>query len=79
MPRRSDVGSNQALISPEVPTPPLVLLSAEDLFTKFMKLFMETTQAWDQEQLKLRERPLKPKILELHSEKSHMDSYHFCQ
>ena len=42
-PRRSDAGSNKAPTPPEAPTPPLVPPSAEDLFTKFIKVFMETT------------------------------------
>ena len=44
-----NAGSNEAptkaLISPEAPSPLLVLPSTEDLFTKFMKVFMETMQA----------------------------------
>ena len=47
--RRSNAGSNEILT--EAPTPPeasipsLVPPTSEDLFTKFMKVFMETTQA----------------------------------
>ena len=58
-------------------TPPLVPPTSEDLFTKFMKVFMETTKARDQ--LERRERPLKARTLETYSEKSYIDCYHFCQ
>ena len=78
--RRSNTGSDEVPIEaptpPEVSTPPPTPTS-EDLFTKFMKVFMETTQA--REQLEPRERPLKVKTPETYSEKSHMDCYHFCQ
>ena len=40
---RSDAGSNETPTPPEVSTPPLVPPPAKDLFTKFMKVFMETT------------------------------------
>ena len=47
--RRSNVESNEAPtkapIPPKAPTPPLVPLSAKDLFTKFIKVFIKTTQA----------------------------------
>ena len=42
---RTDAGSDETSIPLEAPTPPFVLPSAKDLFTKFMKVFMETTQA----------------------------------
>ena len=38
---------------------------------------METTQAWDQ--LELRERPLKARTPETNTGKFHMDCYYFCQ
>ena len=41
--RRSNAGSDEASIPPEASTPPLVPPTSEDLFTKFMKMFMETT------------------------------------
>ena len=45
--RRSNAGSNEAFtevfIPPEAPTPPFVPLTSEDFFTKYMKVFMETT------------------------------------
>ena len=41
---RSDVGSDKAPTPLETSTPPLVP-PTEDLFTKFMKAFVESTQA----------------------------------
>ena len=77
---RFNAGSNEAPTKaptpPEAPIPPLVPSSTEDLFTKFMKVFMETTQA--QAQAEPRERPLKARSPETYSGKSHMDCYHFC-
>ena len=79
--RRSNAGSDEAPTEaptpPEASTPPLVPPTSEDLFTKFMKVFMETTQARDQ--LEPRKRPLKARTPETYSGKSHMDCYHFCQ
>ena len=75
--RRSNASSNEAPIPPKAPTPPLVLPPSEDLFTKFMKVFMETTQA--QDQLEPRGRLVKARTPETYSRKSHMDCYHFCQ
>ena len=51
--KRSNVESNKAIIPFEASTLPFVLLLAKDLFTKFMKVFIEMTQtqARDQEQL----------------------------
>ena len=50
--KRSNAGSDEVptevSIPPKASTPPLILSISEDLFTKFMKMFMETTQAWDQ-------------------------------
>ena len=73
----SDEASTEAPTPPEASTPPLIPPTSEDFFTKFMKVFMETTQAW--EQLEPRECPLKARTLETYSEKSYMDCYHFCQ
>ena len=75
--RGSNAGSNEALIPPEAPTPPLVPPTSEDLFTKFMKVFIETTQPWDQSAS--RKRSLKARTLETYSRKSHVDCYHFCK
>ena len=41
--RRSNAGSDEAPIFPKAPTPTLVPPTFEDLFTIFMKMFMETT------------------------------------
>ena len=47
--KRSNAGSNKAptktLSLLETSTLPLILPTSEDLFTKFMKVFMEITQA----------------------------------
>ena len=75
--RGFNVGSNEALTSPEAFTPPLVLPISENFFTKFIKVFIETTQA--RNQLEPWERLLKARTPEIYSEKSHMDCYHFCQ
>ena len=79
--RRSNAGSDEALTEaltpPEASTLPLVPPTFEDLFTKFMKVFMETTQA--REQLEPWECPFKARTPKTYSEKSHMDCYHFCQ
>ena len=81
--KRSNVGSNKALtkayISFKAPFPPFVPPFAKDLFTKFMKVLMETTQARHQEQLEPQEHLLKAKTLETYFRKSHIDCYHFCQ
>ena len=58
-------------------TLPLVPSSSEDLFNKFIKVFMETTQA--QALAKPQKRPLKTRSPESYSGKSHIDCYHFCQ
>ena len=75
---RSDTGSNKAFIPPKAPTLFLILLT-ENFFTKFMKAFVKSTQAWDREQAEPQEQLLKIKSLETYSKKSHMDCYHFCQ
>ena len=74
---KSDKAFTEAPIPPEASTPPFVPPISEVLFTKFMKVFMETTQARNQS--KPRQRPLKAKTLETYFGKSHMDCYHFCQ
>ena len=75
--RRSKARSNVTSIPPEASTLPFIFSTSKDLFTKFMKMFKETTQA--QDQLKPRKRPLKARISETYSRKSHIDCYHFCQ
>ena len=46
--KRSNAGSNEASTEAPTPleasTPPLVPPTSEDLFTKFIKVFIETTQ-----------------------------------
>ena len=76
--RRSDAGSNEAPTPLEASTPPLVP-PTKDFFMKFMKAFVESTQAWDREQAKPRKQQFKARSPETYSEKSHMDCYHFCQ
>ena len=80
--KRSNAGSDEA--STEAPTPseastPPLIPSLEDLFTKFMKVFMETTQAQVQALTEPQECPLKARTPETYFGKSHMDCYHFCQ
>ena len=81
--KRSNTRSNEASIEtptfPEASIPSLVPLTSENLFTKFMKVFMETTQAEAQALAERREPPLKARTSETYSGKSHMDCYHFCQ
>ena len=47
--KRSNAGSNEALTEAFTPleasTPPFIPPSSKDLFTKFMKMFIETMQA----------------------------------
>ena len=76
-----NAGSDEALTKaptpPEAPTPLLVPSSTKDLFTKFMKVFMEMTQA--QALAEPRKQPLKARSLKTYFGKSYMDCYHFCQ
>ena len=76
---RSDADSNKALTFPKAPTPPLVSPSSKDLFTKFMKIFMETTQAQVQALAEPWERPLKARTPNTYWGKSHMEYYHIYQ
>ena len=75
--RRSDAGSNKAPTPPAALTLLLVPPPAEDLFTKFMKVFMKTTQA--QALAEPQEHSLKARTPETYWGKSHMKCYHFCQ
>ena len=75
--RRSDASSNEAPTLLEAPTLPFIPLT-KDFFKKFMKAFVESTQARDREQAEPREQPLKARSPEIYLEKSHMDCYHFC-
>ena len=62
--RGSNADSDEAPTPPEASTSPLVAPISEDLFTKFMKVFMETTQAQAQALAQPRERPLKARTPE---------------
>ena len=81
--RGFNAGSDEAFTEAPTPlealTPPLVPPSTKDLFTKFMKVFMETTQAQAQVLAELQEQPLKAWTPETYWGKSHMECYHFCQ
>ena len=74
--RKLNAGSNKALTPPEALTPTLVPLT-KDLFTKFMKAFVESTQAWNREQAEPQKQLLKAKSPETYSKKSHINCYHF--
>ena len=77
--KRSKAGSDEALTPLEASTPLFVPPTSEDLFTRFMKVFIETTQAQAQALAELRECLLKAMIPETYSGKFHIDCYHFCQ
>ena len=47
--KRLDININEAFTPFEALTPSFVF-STKDFFTKFIKAFVELTQAWDQEQ-----------------------------
>ena len=72
---RSDAGSDKTPTPSKASTPLLVPLLAKDLFTKFMKVFIEMTQA----QVEPRKHSLKAKTPETYWGKSHIKWYHFCQ
>ena len=75
----SDEAPTKAPTPPEAHTPSLVPPSTEDLFTKFMKVFMETMQAQVQALAEPWERLLKARTPETYWGKSYMECYHFCQ
>ena len=75
----SDKAPTKAPIPLKAPTPPLVSFFIKDLFIKFMKVFLETTQAQTQILAQPQEQSLKARSLETYSGKSHIDCYHFCQ
>ena len=81
--KRSNVGSDEAFteapILPEAPTSLFVPPTSENLFTKFMKVFIETMQAQAQTLAEPQKRQLKVRTPETYFGKSHMDCYHFCQ
>ena len=74
---RSDASSDEAPTPPKAPTLPFIFPPAEDFFTKFLKMFIETIQA--QALAEPQERPLKARTPETYWGKSHMECYHFCQ
>ena len=76
---RSNKAPTKALTPPKAPTLPLVPPSIKDLFTKFMKVFIEMMQAQAQVLAEPREQPLKARSPETYFGKSYMDYYHFCQ
>ena len=75
----SDEAPTEAPTPLKAPTPPFVPLTSEDLFTKFMKVFMESTQAQTQALAEPWERSFKARTPETYWGKSHMQCYHFCQ
>ena len=79
--KRSNVGSNEIFIEApiplEIPTLSFVPPSTENLFIKFIKVFMETTQT--QVLAEPPERPLKARTPDTYSRKSYINCYHFCQ
>ena len=79
--KRSNVGSDKAptkvFISPEALISPFIFPSTENLFTRFMKVFMETTHA--QALAELQECPFKARTLDTYFRTSYMDCYYFCQ
>ena len=81
--RGFNAGSNEAPTKaptpPEALTPPFVPLSTKDLFIKFIKVFMETTQAQAQAVAEPQKQPLKAWTPETYWGKSHIECYHFCQ
>ena len=81
---RLDPDSNEALTPLKALTPLEALIlsfvpSIKDLFTKFIKTFMESTQAWDREQTEPRKQPLKARSPKTYLGKFHIDCYHFYQ
>ena len=78
-----NAGSDEALIKaptpPKAPITPLVLPSTKNLFTKFIKVFMETTQTQAQALAEPQERSLKARSLKTYLGKSHIDCYQFYQ
>ena len=69
---KSNKAPTKALTPLKAPTPPLVPSSTEDLFTKFIKVFMETTQAQMQAQAELQEQPFKARFPKIYLGKSHI-------
>ena len=75
----SDEAPTKAPTPPEAPIPPLIPPFTEDLFTKFMKVFIETTQAQVQALAEPQKRPFKAQTPKTYYDKSHIEYYHFYQ
>ena len=73
---KSNEASTKAPIPPKASTPPLVPLSIKNLFTKFMKVFMETTQAQAQVLAKPQKQLFKAWTPKTYWGKFHMKSYY---
>ena len=65
-----------ALISALFPAPTPTPVASDELFKKFMKVYLETNQESRRPE---RKQTLKAKVLEAYYDKSHMNCYHFCQ
>ena len=74
---KSNKAPTKASTLPKAFTPPLISPPTEDLFNRFIKVFMETTQA--QALAEPRERSLKARTPKTYFGKSYIDCYHFCQ
>ena len=77
--KRSNPNNNEATTFLEASTPHLILFLNEDLFTKFIKVFMKIMQAQAQVLVKPQKSSLKARTLEIYWGKSHIECYHFCQ
>ena len=75
--RRLNASSNKASILFKASTLLFILL-IKNFFTKFIKAFVESIKAWEQEQVEFWEQLLKARFPKIYSEKSHIDYYHFC-
>ena len=79
--RKSNIGSNKALFKAptpsEAPTPSLIPLSTKNFFTRFIKMFMEMTQA--QALAEPQKCSLKAKTPDTYFGISHINCYYFCQ
>lgn len=73
---KSNVNSIKTFIPFKASILPFVLFFTKKLFIKFMKAFIELTQAQAQTQSEPLERLFQAQIPETYSEKSHIDCYH---
>ena len=71
-----NTGNNKA--PTKAPTPPLIPPSTKNLFTKFMKMFMEITQAQAQALIEPQKQLFKARTPKTYWDKSHIECYHFC-